>query len=212
VVDLRFQSPCSIQLAGVSNSGKTFLTAQIIENRDRLFTQTFDKIVFLYREWQPLYDKLEKEQGVLFTSSLDEVEEHSRSPEPVLIILDDVVMDLISNSKEILPYFLSRSHHGNNTVMILTQAIFLPNARLMQINCQYLILFKLARDSSSVLRLGCQIHPLSPRFLYNVYLDVVEKKPFAHLVIDSTSTQSPLARFRSSVFYWEPDFLLYSPK
>src|ERR1700748_1774063 len=145
-VDLRFKTPSCLQIVGISQSGKSSLTAEIIRHRKRLFTEAFKNIVWIYQTWQPLYDQLQSEvENIVFKKELDEVEKYTKSPDHTLLVLDDAMANVIANSVKYLPYFIMGSHHNNNTIILLTQSIFIPKSRLIQIACHYLIIFELAR-------------------------------------------------------------------
>ena len=212
-MDLRLKAPSCLQICGISQSGKSYLTAQIIRERQRLFTEEFQTIIWIFREYQPLYDKLKLEfSNIIFSKDLKEAEPYLQSTDHVLLVLDDCLMDLIHSSSKFLPYFIQGSHHQNNTIVLLTQTIFVPNNRIVQLNCHYIILLTMARDSSSVLRLAYQISPLRPKFVYLAYKDAINREPYGHLLIDSFPHQQEIARYRSSVFFWKDNFVLYSPK
>jgi hypothetical protein len=220
LLDLRLQCPCVIQTCGYSSSGKSVLTADMVRNRHRLFTHTFSRVLWLYSQWQPLYDQLQLDvPEIIFIKSIKEAEKYIEEPKPnkpppsVLLVADDMVLEIIgNNNNDFLSYALQKSHHRNVTVIVLTQALFLPKARLLQINSQYILCMQLNRDSSSILRLGCQLMPMNPRFVYKAYKHSVLRKKFAHFLIDSHALQDDIARYRSTVFYWDKSLLLYEPQ
>lgn len=124
----------------------------------------------MYDQYQKTYDELkEADENVVFTNDLDDVDKLIENVDAAIVVYDDRVLDLISNNTDILSFILQKGHHKNLVLILLTQAIFLPKCRLIQINVHYLITFKLLRDSSSILRLGYQILPRNSRFLYDAY-------------------------------------------
>ena len=52
--------PFTAILSGPTSSGKTFLLTNILQNVDRLCEPTPQRIVWLYKRWQPLYDIIKK--------------------------------------------------------------------------------------------------------------------------------------------------------
>ncbi len=67
------------------------------------------------------------------------------------------------------------------------------------------------RDVSSILRLSFQLQPLNCKFVYNAYIHAVSKNQFAHFAICLHAKDSELARYRSTIFFWE-DLTIYLPK
>ena len=208
--DLRLKHPCCVQISAFSGSGKTFIAAKIVRFRNRLFTEKIKQVVWLYKHWQPIYDDLKKEvNGIIFTNKLEEIADYTSSSDATLVVIDDFVTDMITQQNKFLPLFLELSHHGNNSILILTQSLFIPGSRLALINCQYLLVLKLARDSSSLYRLAYQILPSSPKQLYKAYQHSVNSRPYGTFLMDSHPHQDDRVRFRSNIFFWENDCYVY---
>lgn len=146
----------------VCQSGKSVLVAKIIRHRYRLFTHALKTVLFVYTEWQLVYDEIQdNDVNVHFLNNPSEVEPFIDGDEKLLIIYGDQVQDLISSSKNktALSYALQKSHHRGLVFIFLTQSLFLANCRLLQINVHYLIIFRLIRDNSSIYKIGYQILP-----------------------------------------------------
>lgn len=56
-----FEAPTSIFIVGMSGSGKSYLTRQILQHAIGMFKQPTVQILFCYGVWQDLYDQMNKE-------------------------------------------------------------------------------------------------------------------------------------------------------
>lgn len=84
-MDLTFQHPCTALVVGSTGAGKTHWIKKVIEHREDMFDITFEKIIFHYSEWQPLYEDL---PFVDFRPELPLMGDHSPGQAPKLIIID----------------------------------------------------------------------------------------------------------------------------
>ena len=63
-------------ICGMSNSGKTCLVKSIIEHSGTLFEQRPDKVLFIFKHWQSIYETIESENpNVIFFNQMPEEEE-----------------------------------------------------------------------------------------------------------------------------------------
>lgn len=211
--DLRLAFPCTIQIAGYSMSGKSTLAGSIVKNRKRIFKEKVDRVYWLYGEWQPLYENLQTEDAnIIFTKENNDILDALESGERFMCVIDDRTLETLSNNTDILSFFIQKSHHKEAVFLWLTHAIFLPKCRLIQINASYCIVLKMLRDSSSILRLGYQLCPTNPKFIYEAYQYSVNKKPYAHILFLFHPSDAPGTRIRTSIFFWERDFEIIRPK
>ena len=118
----KFISPCRILLAGSTACGKSYFIRQLLEFKDRVFSESnFQRIIYVMpegsRERRTEYlESLEKVcpdieciQGFPKTlHSLNLVSDN----EPKLLILDDLVQTLMAN-KSYLNLMIVDSHHSN---------------------------------------------------------------------------------------------------
>jgi hypothetical protein len=98
------------------------------------------------------------------------------------LILDDLILEC-GNDKTILNIFTRDSHHLNISVFILSQNIFPQEkyARMISLNCQYIILTNSPRDRRQVEVLAQQIRPKDANCILEAYLDAVNSKNFGYL-------------------------------
>lgn len=206
-VDLRLAFPCTIQVSGYSQAGKSYLAAKIVKHRKRLFKKKVDKVIWLYSEMQPLYETLQQEESeITFTKDNQDVLDELESGEPVIVVLDDQTIQTLANNSSLLTFFVQSSHHKQAVFIWLTHAIFLPKCRLIQINSTYLVVFRMLRDSSSIYRLGYQLMPSSPKTIYEAYRYSVNKNSYSYIFFLFHPSDVAGTRIRTSLFFWEKDF------
>ncbi len=147
----------------------------------------------------------------MFTNDIDKLEEFISSGKSLLIIFDDFMLQMQSSLNEyISSFFIHRTHHENLSLILLQQVLYAKNARVLNLNAHYLVIFRLTRDSRQVFYLGSQMMPEKPRFVYDCY-KLATSKPYSYLCIDLYPTTLDAARFRSSIFV-NPDLRLFVPK
>lgn len=56
-----FEAPTSIFVVGMSGSGKSYLTRQILQHANGMFKKPTVRILFCYGVWQDLYNQMNKE-------------------------------------------------------------------------------------------------------------------------------------------------------
>ena len=108
------QLPFAMTVAGSASSGKTFFVKELIRHRLQLFSQPVSKIYYHYSVWQPMFDEMEKQDGVIFgegVPNIDELEHNS------LLVLDDLLTQLAGN-KDMEELFCVKSHHNNVSVIL----------------------------------------------------------------------------------------------
>src|SRR5689334_17447581 len=97
--DTRLRVPSGGIICGGTMSGRTHFVANMIKWEDQVFNRTFDRIVYVYNEWQPLYDELLKTMdGITFTKKITKVFENYEffnSNQNTLLVLYDVVNSLV---------------------------------------------------------------------------------------------------------------------
>jgi hypothetical protein len=90
-----------------------------------------------------------------------------------------------TKNAEVCELFTEGSHHCNLSVICLLQNLYYKGKenRTMNLNSQYLVLFKNPRDQQQVAILARQMYP----YAYNEFLDKYKaavKKPYGYLLVD----------------------------
>lgn len=212
-MDLRLKHGTSMQIVGMSRAGKSRLALEIALNRDKVYDKKQERCVYLYNQYQSLFDDIkQKDDSIVFTNDIDKLEECiAEDKGGLLIILDDFLLQMQSHLNEYISnFFIQRTHHENLSVILLQQVLYAKNARVLNLNAHYLVIFRMTRDSRQVLCLGSQMLPDKPRFIYECY-KLATSKPYTYLLLDLYPNTVEEARYRSSVFVTK-DLRLYTPK
>lgn len=212
-IDLRLKFGTNSQIVGMSSSGKTWLALGIALHRNCVYNQKIDKCIFLYNQYQQKFDDVKKrDPNIIFTNSIDELEQYIESGESLLVIFDDFLLQMCSELNEYMNYFfVQRSHHANLSTIVLQQVLYAKNGRTMNLNTHYLILFKQTKDARQIYFLGQQMLPENSKFLYNAYKMATQDALYSYFVIDSHPATPDYARFRNSVFV-NNDLVFFLPK
>ena len=125
------QHPFTMCVSGPTSCGKTFLVKSILQSfrkKTSLFHPKPQRIVWLYKRWQPLYSELkttvyppiEFHQGI--PDNLEE-DEYLDPRKRNLIVLDDL-MSMASKDRRVTDLFTEGSHHRNLSVISLNQNLY----------------------------------------------------------------------------------------
>lgn len=202
--DASLKHPSSVIIAGQSGSGKTYFTRELLRNR-KYFTPNPPKhVIYIYKEWQPLYDEMKKEKLIdHFVSGMpseDEIKEimNTYKKNGSILIFDDLMSDI---GKSVENCFTVYSHHLNCTVVLLIQSLFLEckSYKTCSLNAHYIVLMKNKRDGASVSFLARQISPYNTRYITEAYLKAT-RKPYSYLLFDLRQETNDLIRLRSNIF------------
>jgi hypothetical protein len=199
-----FQHPSNIFIVGPTGSGKT----QFLENALTLrqFTPPPERLVWVYAEWQPAYERLRQRarwgliaglKDIEFVKDNTDYEEIYKSMKPNMrnmLVLDDQMTEAKSHADHLANLFVKGSHHRNITVVLMLQNMFEKGMRTASLNTQYMVLLKNPRDRSQIGKLADQLMPNNRRFLVNVYDDATQL-PHSHLVLDFQQNTPEEMRF-----------------
>ncbi|CAC5404600.1 unnamed protein product [Mytilus coruscus] len=177
-------------VSGPTSCGKTFFVKQLLQN-SRLIQPTIQRIKWLYRRWQPLYDEIQKtvRPYVEFIKWIPvDLEKDSYIDQNVrnMIILDDL-MSTSAKYPRITDLFTEGSHHRNLSVVVLNQNLYFSKDPTQRRNCHYLVLFNNPVDKQQIMTLGRQMYPgKGPYFLEK--FEESTSQPFGYLLLDLKPT------------------------
>lgn len=198
-----FETPTSIFVVGMSGSGKSYLTRQILQHANGMFKKPTVRILFCYGVWQDLYDRMNKEipfiefyQGL---PSSDEIYEFGLIEGHKILVLDDLMIDA-ADKVEMAHLLCVGSHHYNITVIHLLQNIFHKGIamRTASLNCHYFILFPSYRDRLQIQSFGKQLFPGKSKY----FMDAFEKatsKPYGYLLVDISLHSDKTYQLRTDI-------------
>lgn len=186
-----FKSPISLLVTGASFSGKSYLVADLIRNRAKMFNPEPVEILYAYGVWTPLYEELETTiPNIKFINripSKEEVDDFTADNKPRLLILDDLMTQL-GDCPDVTEYFTVYVHHKALSCILLLQNLFYQGAKCLRdisLNVQGMFLFKNIRNPQQIGILATQMFPGSVRRKF--FLDAYQKacaRQFGYLYVD----------------------------
>lgn len=203
-IDASIKHPSTIIIAGQSGSGKSYFTREFLMNKDTLTPTPPKRVIFVYKEWQPLYDKMKKEKivdeficGMPNDEDIKKVMKKHKDAGSIMVF-DDLMSDI---GKTMSNCFTVYSHHLNCTVVLLIQSLFLESKsyKTCSLNAHYIVLMKNKRDGASVSYLARQISPYNTRYITEAYLNATQK-PYSYLLFDLRQETDDRIRLRSNIF------------
>jgi hypothetical protein len=196
-MSLRFIHPFTCVVAGPSGSGKSVWITNLIRNIKSLSNVHFEKIIWCYGVWQPLYFTLQKSTNIEFIEGVTDVKNMTYG-KPKLIIIDDLMSEV---GTDLVDIFTKFSHHKNISVIFVTQNIFHKGkgSRDVSLNAHYFVVFKNPRDKAQFSHLARQVHPTNPKFLQEAYENATSR-PHGYLLLDLKQSTPEALRYRSQIF------------
>lgn len=205
--DPRLKGPFSCIISGPSGCGKSHLVDRFLSDVENLVTPPVTKIFYHYGQWQPLFEKMQKDYGVEFREGLPSREDivggdedkSTDHPRPhTLLILDDLMSS--SNQQVVADIFTKYSHHWNMSVIYITQNLFQksPEFRTMSLNAHYMVIFKNPRDMGQINVLSRQVFPSKATALSSIFSHEL-KRPHSYLLLDFKQSTPDDLRIRSSL-------------
>ena len=165
-----FKHPFTSIVTGPRGCGKSTHVKDLLVNHQRLILSEIQRIVWLFKRWQPLYDKILKEvrMSVEFIQELPDNIESDKVIQPNvrnLVVIDDLA-SACSKDSRISDLFTEGSHHRNLSVIVLNQNLYHNKNPTERRNCQYLVLFKNPIDKQSIMTLARQMYPTKTEALH----------------------------------------------
>ena len=209
--NIKLNSPSLMLLTGVSGSGKSFLTAQIIRARNEIYTQPVEKVLFCYKAYQSIYESLERELGeeIVFYQGLPSLDyitkftanSATQSGRQTLLIFDDL-QGVSVDSKLMSEIAQVYSHHRNASVILLMQNLYSQGrfSRDISLNAHYIVVFRNIRDKAQLAYLSRQIFPGNGALIPQILDDIAKRHRYPYVLIDlSPYTQNEDYRIRTKI-------------
>ena len=198
-IDISIKWPFKWCLVGSSGSGKTNFSLQIIRHAPRLFDQLPSKIIFVYKEFQNIYNKFNEyiPTNIYHEDEIDFEEVTKQNSENLLIICDDLYYS--KKIGEVAEHFLIKGRHRNTSWLILTQSIFNhPSLKNISRNSTHITLFKSVRLNEPHIFFS-QLRPSSSKVLQDIY-SKASANSYSYLDIDLSQTCPDKYRYKSDIF------------
>lgn len=206
--DFRFLHPFTCIVAGPTRAGKSTIVKKLVEYNKEMINEPPERIYWCYAEEQPLYDNINNVTFIKGMPDMAMIREHA--PQPQLVILDDLMIDL-KNDTRLTELFIRGSHHMNVSCIHIVQNIFYSNLRTSRINAQYLLLLKNPSDLLQVQVLARQLFPTKQKYFNESFTDST-RKAHGYLLIDLTQQTEDKFRLRTDIFPNDKALIIYVPK
>ena len=184
------QHPFAMQVSGPSACGKTVWVKDLLTHKD----SPFDKILYYYSIWQPLYDEMQAVLGdtITFTEGLPEEAPLLDTALTTCFVFDDL-MEEVNKSPWASKLYTAGCHHQNLSVLGLQQRIFTNREQRLQ--CHYLCIFDYPADRGAIEPLARQLCPGKVDDFRRMYRDATAPN-HGWFLIDMKKDRDPRLRFR----------------
>ena len=183
-----FKHPFTMMIAAPTGGGKTCFVKKLLEDRLKWIEPSPERILWLYGQWQPLYEKMQLTiPGIEFVKGIPSniAEDSFLDPRRRnLMVIDDLMSEATKDTR-ISDLFTRGSHHRNLSVLCLLQNLYYQGKenRTMSLNSHYLVLFKNPRDQQQVMALARQMYPGNAKHFLKEFKKATHE-PFNYMVLD----------------------------
>ena len=182
----QFKHPFTMVIAAPTGFGKSHYVAKLLAHRNTMIDPPPQRIIFLYKRWQPLYDEMrETNPNIEFIQGLPyNLQEDSFLDPDVRNLM--VIDDLMANSGKdgrVQELFTEGSHHRNLSVICLLQNFYFPGTQTMRRNSHYVVLFNMPVDKTQVRSMSQQMFPANPGYMLTAYEHAISK-PYGYLLLN----------------------------
>ncbi len=201
---IKIRCPSRMVISGPSMIGKSRFALKLIEFRNMIYNENFDRILYALPEnalhlhqnfienLRSVCPLIEIVEGLPDINSLNLAVESSTHK---LLIMDDLMQQAFTSNK-ILELVTSTSHHSNISVVIICQSIFLPAKHRLTLirNCSEKVIFHNKVDQNQLAVLSRHISPNNPNLLKDCFDFIYQhslKDDLKYVLIDA-SPLSPL--------------------
>jgi len=186
-----FKHPSNILIVGPTGAGKTQFLSKCLERG--LFQPRPTRIIWIYGEWQETYDEALGMSKIGILAPIEFVKNEQdytalyaslQRTERNLLILDDQMSET-KGDNSVVNLFTKGSHHKSATVVFLMQNLFEKGGalRTINLNSQYIVLFKNPRDKRQISTLAQQMEPTNVHFIQDAFEDA-KRLPHSYLLFD----------------------------
>ena len=178
-----------------------------------MFVEKPKKIYYCYSIWQDSYDKIKAiaaTMGLVQIQFIQGLDVFSIIEPNSWLIIDDLAESIEQWSQQMLQLFTVRSHHEQISVTLVLHNLFHQSKcmRTLALNCTYYIIYRVVRDSSSLITLNKQIYPGAPKFLLSAY-NQATNKPHGYILLDLNQNTPEDLRVVTDIF--DNEITVYLP-
>jgi len=194
------QAPFTLILSGATGSGKTQWLLKFLRYNQRLIVPPPAQVLYCYGEVNPAVLELRQQQKELALEvyhGVPDVEKIKEKDKPLLLILDDLMLNMSNNFLDLL--FTRGSHNWNVSVVFVTQSLYGRNIRTARSNAHLLVLMRNPSGQLQIRTIGSQLFPGRLGYFMDAYQDAT-KEPFSYLVINMHPNTTEEHRLTSKIF------------
>ena len=171
--DIIITTPFRLTCSAPTSSGKTHWIRRFVKHHKEIVGHKFDTIVYMYGQYQKLYDDMRTEfPSIIWCEGFSQefIETKFVKQDTMkLLIVDDLVSE-VSRDTYFHSLYIKKSHHMNISIIFTTQYLHHDGLRLVNLNTSHYLLFRSLRDSSPVRCLAIQMFPTKWRKFMEIYL------------------------------------------
>ena len=196
-MDFRLRTDRVMCISGPSQCGKTEFVLKLLDHKDEMFRNSFNKILWCYGIADFNLLNVLHSKGYKTLRGLPKEEDIEPNS---ICVLDDLLSESES-SKEVTNMCTRAAHHKPCFVIFISQNLFPggKEARTRSLNTHYYVVFKNPRDKLQFEILARQISPMRSKQLISIYEDAT-RKPHGYLFIDFTQDCPEEIRYRANIF------------
>ena len=175
-----------------------------------MFLEKPKKIYYCYSIWQESYDKIKAIATIIPIQFIRGLDVFNSIESNSWLIIDDLAESIEQFSQEMLQLFTVRSHHENISITLVLHNLFYQRKcmQTLALNCTIYIIYRVVRDSSSLITLNKQIYPGAPKFLLSAYTQATSK-PYGYILLDLNQSTPEDLRVVTDIF--DNEITVYLP-
>ena len=203
--EFNFRHKFSLLVVGPTQSGKTYLVQQILENNRIVYEeQKSTRIFWYYNQWKECYEKLKTSLGksIRFERGVPELSEdlcELNARYNNIIILDDLMAE--ATDSPVVSRLFTQGRHRNASVILLLQNMF-PKGKYntdISRNAQYLALFRSPSDRKQIGTIAERMFDKNRVHFMSAYYKETEK-PYGYLLVDNKPGTPPDNQILADLF------------
>jgi hypothetical protein len=183
-------------LAVPTGYGKTLWIKKFLQYHNELMEPAPKKILYGYGELNDTIMDLKK-QGIETFNGIPDLEKIKKEEKPLLLILDDLMLDMKSEFLDLL--FTRGSHNWNTSVIFVTQSIFGKNIKTARANAHILVIMRSPSAQLQARTIGQQLFPRRLNYFMDAWTDAT-KEPFSYIVINMHPSAPEYLRLSTDIF------------